>query len=94
MRVVSAFVRRWSPGTGGCSRNLERTAGEPLEDADRLAQRRLDAAADVVRPARRRSIARIVAVDDVVDVRPAARLLAVAVEVERLACGERSARPS
>src|SRR5207344_145336 len=54
--------------------DLQRTAGEALEDANRLAQRRLQAAADVVRPATpdhgedRRF-------DDVLDVRPAARLL-------------------
>ena len=89
MRVVSAFVRRWSPGTGSCSADLERTAGEVLENRDRLPHRGLDPAADVVRaaPSLHRPHRRV---HDVVDVRPAARLLAVAVEVERLLRGERA----
>ena len=48
MRVVSAFVRRWSPGTGGCRVRSSVRPEIRSSRRDRLVHRGLERAADVV----------------------------------------------
>ena len=84
IRVVSAFVRRWSPGTSG---SLSTVSGFPATRSKSAIDSSIDASSApptlyVPLPP---SIAAIVAVDDVGDVRPAPALRAVAVERERAA---------
>src|SRR5205085_6161322 len=73
VRAALVTANRWM----AC--DVERTAGDGLEERDRLVHRRLDRPADVVRaaPGLHRADRRV---DDVGDVCPPARLVSVAVE--------------